>query len=49
MNTKKNKIVIILGAGFPVLWEAPTSLYIKQAILEILQSHPAGREVMSSE
>lgn len=47
MEAKKNRIVIILGAGFPLMWGAPTSSSIKKEIMKILQSHTMGKEIIN--
>ena len=47
MNSeKKKRIVILLGAGFPLTWDAPTSKDIKNRILDIIRSKPYGNEII---
>lgn len=42
----KNRIVVLLGAGFPLMWGAPTSQNIKDGILKILRSNKIGKEMV---
>lgn len=45
-TNKKKRIVILLGAGFPLIWNAPTSTKIKDKVLDVIRSKPYGSEII---